>query len=114
MQIFSIRTRASIEISINDFGTDAEKEIWSKWSDEHPERRTRPDDLRDDGTGPLNTEIQQVIIRCLRQRYEHLHHQSRSPCTTADEMMTLFNLMSHLYAIVRLLDPIRMEWQAIY
>lgn len=114
MQIFPSRTRVSIDIAIKDFGTEGDKEIWQKWSVEHPEIRLNAGDPMDDGTGPMIEEVRQLIIVCLRRRYDHLRHQSRSPWTTPEDMVGLSNLMSHLYGVARSLSPAQLEWPSIF
>lgn len=114
MQVFPVRTRASIDIAIADFGTQSDKEVWREWSVEHPEIRQIAADPMDDGAGPMVEEVRQLIISCLRRRYDHLRQQSRSPWTTPNDMVGLSNIMSHVYSVARSLSPAKLEWPSIF
>lgn len=110
MEIFTLRARAAIQIAIDDYGTDTEKDTWQRWAAANPQVRKEANDPVDDGTGPIAPELYDSIISSLRRRYEHLRRQGRSPCVTRDEMVDLSNKMSYLYSIARRLSPVLQEW----
>lgn len=109
MKIFSVRTRAFIENSIEEFGSPEQKSLWQEWASTHPETRAIPDDTADDGNGPMSSAIVDVIVDTLHRRFDYLKMQLRSPIMTHNEAVKLSNDMGILYAIARSLTT-RSPW----
>lgn len=110
MEVFSIRTRAAIEISVNDFGTDIDKTIYYEWAQANPQTRSLTSEPADDGKGPMPDILRETIIGCLRRRYEFLRQQSHSPLITQNEITEIAARMGHLYRIARWLSPGLSGW----
>lgn len=114
MEVFSVTTRATIEIAVNDFGTDIDKTIYHEWASDNPQVRKHTEEPIDDGKGPMLSVVRETIIDCLRRRYDHLRLLSRSPTTTANDMAEISIIMSRLYGVARRLNPGRIEWPSSF
>jgi hypothetical protein len=90
MKIFTVRTQAFIEHSIDEFGSPEQKTLWREWA--------TADDSED---SPMTLAIVDVIVDTLHRRFDHLTIQLRSPITSHNEAVKLSNDMGILYAIAR-------------
>lgn len=101
MIIFTLKARQFINRSVNQFGNDAQKEIWRSWSAANPIMRRGPADPWDDGR-PIPYRVIEVARSTLNQMYDSIARRVDSKEVSEDEAVGLCNDLSYIQSIAKL------------
>jgi hypothetical protein len=110
METFSIVIRAVISIAIDDFGSEKDKILWDEWASKYPETKPVLVETIDYSNVPMEPDLRDAIILCLRRSFDHVHQQTRSPLNKMPDMSYFVSKMNRLYTIAAGLSPTRLEW----
>lgn len=101
MLIFSLKTRAFAELSVNDFGTDQQRMIFKEWAARNPQVRRGPEDPIDDGTGPPPDDLKEVLVDCTHKWFNFMKRRMLRPGITDDELSEIANDSGVLLVIAK-------------
>ena len=87
--IETIRARASVEISIKDFGSADDRIAYSDWVG---------------GNEPMTESLREIVVSCLHRRLDFLRRQSRSPLINEAEIIELRSQIGYLARLTERLD----------
>lgn len=110
MRLFSMKSRAFINNSVLDWGSAAQIEVWQNWSNGNPQMRCGPDDPIDDGTGPMPSDLRDVIVDCLHKRFDFLIKTLHRPGIGEDEAADIGNDASLIYGIACSVLGSKLAW----